>query len=281
MTIKPFKDFVRINWFALVRFYNEDYTYRASAFAFTTLLALVPLLIVVFYIVALFPSAQTIISLGEKYIVDNFIPSAAQAIKPYFNSFIIQSLKLPAFSLAFLFLTTILLVHSIEEALNAILKAPRRKRGLKVLALTLHWIGFLLIPFILGWSIFLSSYLFLISWIVEGLAKYLHFLLRFIPVVLNTFIITILYVGVPNAKISWRDGLLAGFIVALLFELSRIGFALYIKAFPTYSLIYGAFAIIPIFLIWLYIFWCIILYGALIIDSMIRLRAKHKSSKKT
>lgn len=72
----------------------------------------------------------------------------------------------------------------------------------------------------------------------------------------------VIYVIVPNVAVRWRDGLLGGFVAALLFEIARAAFALYVAEFPTYALIYGAFAVIPIFLVWLYIFWFILLYGA-------------------
>lgn len=272
-TIKYIGYFLKLNWQTFSKFFWDGYTYRASAFAFTTLLAIVPLLLVTVFIISLFPEAQRIFILGEQYILTNLVPASAQAIKPYFEAFITQSNNLPAISFLFLVITTILLVHEIQETLNEIWGVPRRKY--RILSLIFQWVIFLFIPFFIGWSMLLASYVFLITWLAGTPDTLTEIILGMIPIAINTAILTLLYVGVPNAHVNWKDGLLGGLIAALLFEMARVLFTYYIKQFPTYSLIYGAFATIPIFLIWLYIFWCIILYGALFIFTKQNAEKKH------
>ncbi|MBA3661846.1 MAG: YihY family inner membrane protein [Gammaproteobacteria bacterium] len=256
---------------ATKRFYNENYSYRASALAFTTLLAIVPLLLVIVFGMTVFPYFMNIILLGENYILQNFVPASAGTIEFYFHGFLTQATRLPAVSILFLFITTILLVHTIEETLNEIWRVPTRVKSKKMLALLFYWILFLLIPFIIGLSIFLTSYAFLLSWIsIEDKTQLTLYFLSILPILINTMIFGLLYIIVPNARVKIINGLIGGMTAALLFEVARISFAFYVDQFPSYALIYGAFAVIPIFLVWLYIFWFIILFGAFVTYTVAR-----------
>lgn len=261
--LRKTKDFFILHGKTLYKFIFDGFTYRASALTYTTLLALVPLLLVIVFVVSLFPEAQQIFLIGEQYILTNFVPAAAQTIKPYFETFITQSNDLPTISFLFLVITTLMLVYEIQETMNEIWGVPRRKY--RVFTLLFQWLIFLLLPFFIGFSMLFASYLFFITWLAGAPDDYTKYVLAILPIIINTGLLSLLYIGVPNAKVSWKDGLLGGFIAALLFEGARAIFTYYVKQFPTYSLIYGAFATIPIFLIWLYIFWCIVLYGALFI----------------
>lgn len=263
--------FAKVCIIAITRFFEEKYTYRTSALAFTTLLAIVPLLFVIVFFSAVFPLFNNIVALGETYILQNFVPESAVMIEKYFTVFLQQTTRLPTLTIIFLIIVTIALVHTIEETLNDIWKVPRRKRSKKALALLLYWLIFLLMPLVIGLSIFISSYIFLLSWMTNATVLP-PFVLTFLPILINTLIFSVFYTIVPNVKVKLFDGLLGGFIAALLFEVARIGFAFYIAQFPGYSIIYGAFAVIPIFLVWLYVLWFIILFGALITYSWVSIR---------
>lgn len=269
MPIQKTPSFIKACVLATRRFHEEKYTYRAAALAFTTIIAIVPLLLVIVFVVTVFPASGGMISLGENYILQNFVPAAASAIEYYFQGFIQQAVHLPALSIFFLFITTVILIHTIEETLNDIWHVPRRRRGKKLAALFFYWLLFLLMPFMIGWSVFLSSYVFLLTWMVGHASKFgiYRLLLSLAPIAINTLIFGMLFTIVPNAKVYWREGMLGGFIAAVLFDVSRLGFAFYITQFPLYALIYGAFAVIPIFLLWLYIFWFIIIFSALIVNA--------------
>lgn len=254
---------MQIIWLAIWRFFEEKYSYRVSALTFATLLALVPFLFVMVFFVTAFPFFNKIVLLGENYILTNFMPESASAVQVYVGRFIQQSKELPLFSILFLFVTALMLIYTIEDTLNDIWHVSQRNR--KIYSSLLFWILILFMPFIIGLCIFWATYLFSLS-LFAYVSHIINFLLACLPIFMNTLLFSLLYTILPSAHVRWRDGLLGGLIVSILFEFARIGFSFYILHFPSYALIYGAFAIIPIFLLWLYIFWCIVLFGALFVQ---------------
>lgn len=265
---------LKVYWLAFKRFYREQYTYQASALSFTLLLALVPLLSVVVTIVSLFPVFTKFITLAQNYIVANFLPESSTIIELHLEGFIHQAASLPLIGIVFLFVTTAMSIITIENTLNQIWQIPNQRK--KYVSGLTFWIVLLLSPLLIGVSIFLSTYFFSLTW-VAGAISWLSIdklLLVMMPIIINTCIFSTIYIVVPQAKVNWRDGVSGGFIAAILFELSRIGFAFYYKISSTYELIYGVFAVIPIFLVWIYVIWVIILYGALVAHEQALQRAK-------
>jgi membrane protein len=270
------KYWLKIFKISFKRFFKEQYTYRASALAFTTLLSLVPLLTVIVFLVTKFPVFNKINQLAQSYILDNFIPASNTTIQFYLNNFTYQASHLPSLGIIFLLLTAMMLILTIEHTLNDIWDVRWKKR--RIFSLMVYWIVLMLAPLLIGAGIFLSTYLFSLSWISSathelGLKTPL---LSSLPLLVNTVIFSLLYIVVPNFNVHWRDGLCGGFIAAGIFELAKIGFAFYLKQFPSYELIYGALAAIPIFLLWLYISWLIILFGALITHAQFKYRRHEK-----
>ena len=258
-------------------FMNKGYTYRASALAFTSLLTIVPLMFVIVFFVSIFPVFKHILLLGENYILQNFIPTSALTIEYYLHGFLQQATQLPTFSFLFLLVTTFMLVYTIEETLNEIWEVKPRPTSKQIAILLVYWILFLLIPILIGLGVFLSSYAYLLSWIVYAdQPKLYYYLLAFLSLAMNTILFTLTYLYVPNSDVSLDNGFVGGILAALLFEFARFSFALYIESFPSYAVIYGAFAIIPIFLIWLYIFWSIVLYGALVTQGLEKAKVSSK-----
>lgn len=247
----------KIIFAAVLRFQNEKFTYQAATLAFTTLLALVPLLLVLFYFVTIFPFFKDAVLLGENYIVENFVPASIAPIENYFHDFLQQASSLPILNIIFLFITAAILVDTIEDTLNTIWKTSHTKKHL-LMSIT-YWLIFLLLPLIIGISVFLSSY------IAIFLDKS-NFLFKLIPILINTIVFSLVYIFAPNVRVDWKDGLQSGLVAAILFECLRLGFAMYLHFFPSYALIYGAFATIPIFLFWLYLFWYIVIFSALVIQ---------------
>jgi membrane protein len=251
---------------AALRLFRQKYTYSASALAFTTLLALVPLLAVIVSMVAMLPIFSKFVALAQSYIFANFIPTSGMIIQQYLENFVNQANHLSNVGLLFLLVTAITLIVTVEHTLNSIWHVNGRKN--KISSFFLYWLILLLMPLFIGVSVFVSSYLLSLSWLVQMH----HFLpaislLACVPLLINTCMFALLYVVVPNHRVAWKDGLLGGLFAAILLEFAKKGFAFYIKQIHSYEVIYGAFASIPIFLLWIYISWLIILYGALIINT--------------
>lgn len=246
------------------RFYLESFSYRVSALSFATIMALVPLLLVIVSFASIFPAFHQFITLSESYIIRNFIPTSADIIKFYVQGFVIQAASLPAISIFFLMITAVMLVNTIVDTLNDIWRTP--KKSFRFLSYILYWLSLISIPLLIGTGTLMTSYLVTLStkFAVLNDAGIANELFLIISIPINTLLFSLLYIIGPNAKVVWRDGLFGGFVAALLFELAKLSFVLYIEQFPNYALIYGAFAIIPIFLLWLYISWTIILYCAIL-----------------
>lgn len=262
--IKSFINWLNLFWTAGKRLYMEQYTYRASGLAFASLLAIVPLVSVIISIITIFPLFTKFIELTQDYIFTNFIPTSRHLIQKYFQDFVNQATHLPTIGIIFLVFTAITLIVMVEHTLNYIWGAPKRKK--KFVTWLIYWLVLLFAPIFIGLSIFISSYVFSLSWFA-GTANKLGLmipLLASLPLLINTTIFSALYIVVPNVKVNIRDGILGGVVASLLFEAAKKGFSFYIKHFPSYKYIYGTLATVPIFLVWIYISWVIVLYGALV-----------------
>lgn len=235
---------------------------HASALSFATLLALVPLVTVVFSALSMFPVFEAWALMLEEFVYQNFVPAAGEVIREHLQRFTEHTGKLTVIGLAFLVLSALLLLSTIEETFNEIWHVESG-RGLtqRVLA---YWAVLTLGPLLIGVSLSITSYLVSLTFVSEQnmFAQAHSYLLSVSPFVLEVIAFIILYVVVPNCDVRFRDALTGGIVAALLFELSKRGFAWFVLNFSSYQIIYGALATIPIFLIWIYISWSVVLMGA-------------------
>jgi membrane protein len=236
----------------------------ASSLTFTTLLALVPLVT----ITLAFMAASPIFSgLGEHihaFLLANMLPEkAGEVVTGYIEQFAGEAGRLTALGTAVLAVTAFLMMFTIERAFNSIWRVSRpRPLAQRILvycaALTLG-------PVLIGASLSITSYLVGVSLGFAWQTPYASAaILRFAPFVLTCAAFTLLYYAVPNRAVKLRHALVGGLVAALAFEIMKRGFALYVAKIPTFALVYGAFAVIPVFLLWIYLSWVVIVIGALI-----------------
>lgn len=250
---------------AAYRRFEEDRCFQiAGSLTYTTLLALVPLVTVALALVTAFPVFGEITSGVDDWLAENVLPEAiAGAITNYLAQFTAKAGRLTAVGIAFLALTALMMMLTIDRALNHIFRVTR-ERPISQRLLT-YWAVLTLGPLLMGASVSMTSYVVSAS---LGLAKGVPLLgeavLRTAPVLLEIAAITLLYLWVPNRRLRLRHALAGGAIAGILFELMKRGFALYIERFPTYGAIYGTFAAIPLFLLWVYLSWVAVLGGAVI-----------------
>lgn len=244
------------------RFFRENFTYRASALTYTTLLSLVPLTTVMLSILSAFPLFDSKSSEIQDFLFKNMIPASGDVIREHLLSFASQTGKLSAIGTLMLLVTSVMLLLTIEKSLNNIWHVKVGRRG--VSALLRYWAVLSLSPIFIGVSFALTSYVFSLSIVSDATSiwKIKETLLSLMPFILTFFGFSLLYTVVPNCKVKVRYGMIGGIIAAILFEGAKRGFALYVMHFPSYKLVYGAFAAIPIFLVWIYLSWVIILLGA-------------------
>ncbi|MGQ3888499.1 YihY family inner membrane protein [Legionella sp. CNM-1927-20] len=244
--------------FVVNHFIEDDCAYRASALAFTTLLAIVPLMTVGFSILSSFPVFHNFSGPVQDFIFENFVPATGKIVQNYVQDFSTQVSKLSIWGVAFLFITAILVMVTIERAMNKIWRVSSARKG--VAAFLLYWAILSLGPIFLGLSLAASSYLISIPFLKEQQAP--SFILSMLPFLLSLTGFTFLYVIVPNRPILFWHGFLGGLFATILFESAKQAFAYYLSHYDTYQLLYGAFAIVPIFFVWIYWVWFITLLGA-------------------
>ncbi len=260
------KELLRLLWRFLARvmrrFWADHCQTNASALAFTTLLVLVPLAAVVFAALSIFPVFERFAVELEEFVYRNFVPAAGDVIRAYLNEFTDRAGSLTAVGLIFLIISAILLLVTVEETLNKIWRVERG-RGLvqRVLA---YWAVLTLAPLLIGVSLSLTSELVSAALApTHGvLTQARRIFFAILPFVFEVAAFVLLYLVVPNRTVGFRHALLGGVIAAVLFELTKRGFALFVLNFENYQVIYGALASIPIFLIWIYLSWLVILLGA-------------------
>lgn len=243
--------------FVVTHFFADDCTYRASALAFTTLLAIVPLMSVGFAVLSSFTVFHNLAGSAQDFIFENFIPATGKVIQNYLSIFTQQVSKLSLTGVSFLFVAAILVMYTIESSLNNIWRVKRSRNG--IYAFLLYWAIISLTPVFLGISLALSSYIFSMPFIMSHPTTKI---LNFIPFSCSLIGFSFLYIVVPNCKVRFSHGFYGGLIAAILFEAAKNSFAYYLVRFDTYQLLYGAFATIPIFFIWVYWVWIITLFGA-------------------
>ena len=234
-------------------------TTLAGNLAYVSLLSLVPLIAVVFALFAAFPMFSDVSVQLRHFIFANFIPATGDVIQRYIEQFVANSNKMTAVGACGLIVTALLLMYSIDNALNTIWRSKRTRP--KVYSFAVYWMILTLGPLLAGASLAISSYLLSLRW-ASDLNTVIDNVLRIFPLVLSWLSFWLLYSIVPTTRVPNRDAVIGAFVAAVLFETGKKGFALYITMFPSYQLIYGVLAVIPILFVWVYWTWCIVLLGA-------------------
>ena len=250
--------------YLLKRAREDQLAQVAGSLTFTTLLSLVPFLTIALGVFAAFPIFDEMRYALEKFLLDNVLPEqASDAVMTHVGAFAQKAAGLTMAGVLALGVTAILLLQTIDRALNAIWRVPRpRPLGQRVLV---YWTVVTLGPVLIGGGLVLTSLAVSVSLgFMPGSQFISHLLLAVVPLLLTALAFAILYVAVPNRDVQWRHAAIGGVAAALGFEAMKNLFGLYVASFPSYQLIYGAFAAIPIFLLWIYMSWLVTLGGGLI-----------------
>ena len=256
----------------LVRFREDRCFQVAGELTFTTLLAFVPLFTIAFALFAAFPVFDDWSNAFKVFLLTTLVPEmGGKIITVYMQQFADNAAKLTVLGLVFLALTALALMVTIERVFNAIWRVPRPRPIAQ--RLIIYWAALTLGPILIGASLSLTSWLVTQSMSLASDTKDLQtFLLKTVPILLNVAAFGLLYFLIPNRRVVLGDALVGGAAAALAFELMKRGFALYIQLVPTYALIYGAFATLPIFLLWIHLSWVVVLFGAVVVAVLPRWR---------
>ena len=240
----------------------------AAALTYTTLFAVVPLMTVTYSILSVVPSLNNVGGVIQNFIFESFVPTTGELVHTYLLEFSRQARKLTGLGILFLVVTAFLMLRTIDKTLNSIWQVTQSRRGMP--SFLLYWAILTLGPVLFSAGFLITSYLASVKLVSDTTAIIggEQLLLRLMPFCLSSIVLTLLYTAVPNRKVPVLHALIGAVFVALLIELAKVIFTWSISISPTYYLIYGAFAAVPLFLSWIYITWLLVLFGAVLVRSL-------------
>jgi membrane protein len=253
--------------YLISRFIDDQCTANAAALTYMSLFALVPLVTVAYTMASAVPAFQGLEPKIQAFLFDNLMPDSSVEIQDYLSDFSQQAKNLTGVGIGFLVMTAILMLRNIEKSFNGIWRTSKNRSA--VSSFLLYWAVLSLAPMTIGLALAINTYLASFAVVIEDLDLWGagSLALRFAPLALYSLGFTLLYVAVPNCRVPFRHAVVGGMFSALAFSVAR---ALFTKMMvgSSYTLIYGAFAAVPLFLLWIYLSWNIVLTGAILVHSM-------------
>jgi membrane protein len=234
----------------------------AGSLTYTTMLALVPIFVIAVAVLSSAPFFEDVMAQIKIFLLMNLMPEiAGKIITVYMEDFSANARRLTFVGLVAVFVVAVLLMLIVDRSLNVIWRVRRsRPYWLSVLGYVLLLV---IGPVLIGLSVSITTFLMSFSYGTSTLPAEWHpRLLRIVPTIMSAIAFFVMYRVIPHRHVPWKHALLGGVVAAVLFETAKQIFGVYVRYAPTYSLVYGAFAAVPIFLIWVYISWLVILLGA-------------------
>ena len=253
--------------YLLNRFVEDRLNASAAALTFVSLFALVPLLTVTLSIASALPAAGNIEDKLNEFLLQFLLPESSTQVVQYLSTFISQARALTAFGVIILLVSAILMLRNAEKALNDIWRNRANRKPLA--SFLLYWAVLSLGPAAIGFGLGIRAYLFAATndWGGLHLFGLGSLLISLLPFVISAIGLTCLYAVVPNCQVPLRHALIGGVFAAITFTIARMLFTA-IMAKSSYTLVYGAFAAVPLFLLWIYVTWIIVLIGAVLAHSL-------------
>lgn len=254
-------------WFHFVRFltrhyFEDDCQQKAASLTYTTMLSIVPILTVLLMILSSVPALASVRAQIYEVIYSNLLPQSSIQVSQYINSFAEKSTNLTAIGIMVLFVTTVMTLTTIEKAFNQIWRVEDRSGGIK--SLVRYWAIVTLGPLVLGTAFIVSSTVQSLSFLNREVAGYgidWSFWVQLATIIVTMAGFIGMYWFIPKARVPVKNAAIAGIFVTIVFELLKHTFGVVMTNFTSYEAIYGAFAALPIFLLWIYLSWNLILLG--------------------
>ncbi|WP_201541922.1 YihY family inner membrane protein [Psychrobacter faecalis] len=259
--------FLHQRWFQFLRFltrhfFEDNCQQKAASLTYTTLLSIVPILTVLLMILSSVPALTSVRAQIYEVIYSNLLPQSSLQVSKYINNFAEKSSNLTIIGSMVLFFTTIMTLTTIERAFNQIWRVENRSGGMK--SILRYWTIVTLGPLILGTAFIVSSTVQSLSFLNRQIAGYgidWSFWIQVVSIAVTVAGFISMYWFIPKARVPAKNAAIAGVFVAIIFELMKNLFGTVMANFTSYEAIYGAFAALPIFLLWIYLSWNLILLG--------------------
>ena len=254
------------------RFAQAQLNQVSASLAYTTILAIVPMLSILTIFISKLSRFINLRVAIQAWITSSLIPGGLSVtISRYLTSFSSHSKGLTLFGIGGLLLSAILTLMTIERAFNQVWQVKQQRPFL--IRMLMYILVTALGPVLLGLSIYLTSYVITFSHDLNvGFNYHTKIIDVLVPFVLTMFPFVVLYKFGPNAIVQWRDALIGGILAAVVFESAKYGFTLFVSKAQIYKTLYGAFAIGPLFLVWIYLTWWVTMAGAVLTASLPHIR---------
>ena len=254
------------------RFLRARLNQVSASLAFTTTLAIVPMLSIASMLIGYLPRFLSLRTSLEAWLLSSLIPGTlSQSITKYMTQFSSKAKGLTIFGLSGLLISSFFMLTTIERAFNQVWGVKTHRSFTK--RVFIYGGATILGPFLLGLSVYLTSMVVSAS---QGWIKHLpigvELLATLLPITLTALTFLVVYKLGTTAIVLWRDALVGGLFAAVIFELAKLGFAYFVTQMPVYKTLYGAFAIVPLFLLWIYLTWWVTMAGAVITATLPEIR---------
>lgn len=249
--------------YAARRFAADGGPRQAAGLSYVSLLAIVPLFAIGLAVLAGFPAFESLRADLHGVVLENLLPDAGLEVSEQFGAFIDNASRMTLPGLIALGVTALLLLLNVTAALNDVWRVAEPRP--LALRLAIYWALLTLGPVLIGASLSLSGYIFAAAeWFGVGRDALggSPALARLVALGFSTLGFTLLFILVPNRSVRLAHALTGGLTAGLLFESLKFGFGLYLHYVPSYQVVYGAIATVPLFLIWMYLSWAVTLFGA-------------------
>lgn len=256
------QNFIR---FLIKRTKNDTILRVASSLSYTSLIALVPVLAIALAVFSAFPVFADVRQQIQDMFIQNLMPDAGQDLNMYFNDFINATAKLTTIGVVGIALTAVLLLSTIENSFNFIFKVSTPRRW--TTKITLYWTVITLGPLLLGTGLSLKG-MVAFHKIFASWPEAQIWLGKILPALITCLLLVGVYVFIPNKKVSVLSALVGAVTAMILFMVLRQGFALFMLKNNTYKTLYGAVAAVPLTLVWMYLYWAVVIFGAVVTASL-------------
>lgn len=246
--------------FVFKRYSQNRCSSIAAELTVTSLLALVPLTSVIFALLAFIPSFQELGQQIQTILFQYFVPSTGETVQSYINEFVAKARGLSGVGTLMLIVTALLMMRTIDSSFNKIWHVQSGKSFVRTLLV--YWAVLTLGPILLGSSLLITSYIKSLPIISNVVSEYGQWFTLWLPFLMACLAFAVMFYVIPNRKILVKHALASGLLTAALFEIAKSIFGIFVSSFSTYQLIFGALAAVPLFLIWIYLSWGIVLLGA-------------------
>ena len=268
--------FGRFLYLLVARFERNENRKNAAQLTFVTLFAIVPLMTSGYVVSTWLPGSSVFANQFQDFLFQHFVPSSGEALQGYLNNFSEQARELTWIGLGILLLSALSLLLTVENAFNNVWRVTSERKGRRII---MYWLFIVLAPVLLAAIFFVSSYLITSRlWLehVDAVYHVNYHLVKLLPMFLSTLVLASMYYLLPCCKVRFWHALAGALVVAGVLELAKQLFVFLVTLLPGYQIVYGAFAAVPLFLLWLFVAWSVVLLGAELVRALPFVQKKYK-----